>query len=1212
MRNIILLLTLVHLSVSGFTQNPFTYQGVALDPVTLEPLNEQTISIKLELTDGMDVLYAEEHSDITTSKWGKFSIAVGTGDNTVGNFAIDYSRGNIKLITSIDLNNGSNYSEVGSTDILHTPNDSYAEFASRSTLADTALFVKGLNLKDNDSTNELQQISLLNDTIFLSKGGFVSLPKYNAFDGDSSEINEIQALTVTGTTLKLSKGGGEVRLFDGDSSNSNELQFLTKTDSLISLSNGGSIVLADDDNSNEIQFLTKTNNRINLSNGGSVVLVDDDNSNEIQLLSIKDDTLFLSQGNQVSLKKYLDANANQTLSISGRDISLTKGGNITLPADEVYDGDSSTTNELQTISRISDTLFLTDGGRITLPEDEVYDGDSSAVNELQVLSISNDTISLTNGGFVVLPEVETYFEKNGSTLRLTSGYDSTDFIIGSPVLNYDSDSSHMSKFFFDKEKGAFRAGWISNENWDEDSLGFYSSALGYNTKANGLMSTSYGRETEASGSYSTAAGLLTTASGQNSTALGSRTKAIGTSSTSLGSSTQAIGSNSTAMGSFTKASGQHSLAGGVGSQSRAYASVAMGLNTKAMVNYSTAFGQGTQINSVGGLVIGTYNDTLHEPYPLTSSALFIIGNGNSGSTSGPILSNAFTVYENGEVEINQEYTLPNVDGDSLQVLTTDGNGKVSWKSTAMNSVFEDKNGVVSVKNDSANFELGGKVNSFGNEVKLMFNHKREALRGGVVYNNQWADDSLGYGSIAFGDGVNAKGNYSQAFGFGTLTSGLFSFASGSRASSQGNYSFSSGRNSLTTKDYAIAIGDSAEAFGVASISLGSYNDATGDYSLSIGRANKAEGDYSIALGFFAKADGFSSVSIGRNSEATNWYAYALGNLTKASDWFSLATGYDTKSSGRASTAMGYQSEASGDYSFSSGYKTTASGLASAAMGYESEASGDYSYALGRESEASGSYSLSAGRSTEASGFSSSALGYESRATGSTSTAMGRKTRAAGTYSTALGYESIARGNTSYAAGIGIIAKELGEYSVGSYNDTLNSLIFSVGNGSANNARNNAFQIYKSSGNAYFDGSVFPITDNSEGLGTSILRWSSVWSTNGTIQTSDTTLKDNIEPLSYGVDELMRIKTISYNWKDDERKTRKIGFNAQNLLEVIPEVVETHSVHVNEETGEESYVKNETLGVYYSDIIPVLTKAIQEQQQQIEKLKEELERLKSKE
>ena len=97
---------------------------------------------------------------------------------------------------------------------------------------------------------------------------------------------------------------------------------------------------------------------------------------------------------------------------------------------------------------------------------------------------------------------------------------------------------------------------------------------------------------------------------------------------------------------------------------------------------------------------------------------------------------------------------------------------------------------------------------------------------------------------------------------------------------------------------------------------------------------------------------------------------------------------------------------------------------------------------------------------------------------------------------------------------------------------------------------------------------------------------------------------------------MKVKTISYNWKNDERQTKKIGFNAQNLLQIIPEVVQTHSEQTNEETGEVTYKENETLGVFYSDMIPVLTKSIQEQQAIIQKqaqvneeLKKEMEEMK---
>jgi len=58
------------------------------------------------------------------------------------------------------------------------------------------------------------------------------------------------------------------------------------------------------------------------------------------------------------------------------------------------------------------------------------------------------------------------------------------------------------------------------------------------------------------------------------------------------------------------------------------------------------------------------------------------------------------------------------------------------------------------------------------------------------------------------------------------------------------------------------------------------------------------------------------------------------------------------------------------------------------------------------------------------------------------------------------------------------------------------------------------------------------------------------------------------------------------------KVKKIGFLAQELRKVIPEVV----------VGDES---KENLAVNYIEIIPVLVKAIQEQQQQIDQLKKKI-------
>jgi hypothetical protein len=81
------------------------------------------------------------------------------------------------------------------------------------------------------------------------------------------------------------------------------------------------------------------------------------------------------------------------------------------------------------------------------------------------------------------------------------------------------------------------------------------------------------------------------------------------------------------------------------------------------------------------------------------------------------------------------------------------------------------------------------------------------------------------------------------------------------------------------------------------------------------------------------------------------------------------------------------------------------------------------------------------------------------------------------------------------------------------------------------------------------------------------------------------MKKNIRNLDLGLDAIMKLRPIVYDWKDDTGKD-KLGFIAQELRKAVPNVV----------VGDES---KETLGVLYSDMIPVLTKAIQEQQAKIE-------------
>ena len=127
------------------------------------------------------------------------------------------------------------------------------------------------------------------------------------------------------------------------------------------------------------------------------------------------------------------------------------------------------------------------------------------------------------------------------------------------------------------------------------------------------------------------------------------------------------------------------------------------------------------------------------------------------------------------------------------------------------------------------------------------------------------------------------------------------------------------------------------------------------------------------------------------------------------------------------------------------------------------------------------------------------------------------------------------------------------------------------------------------------GNIVPSSDNTYTSGTASLRWSVLWAVNGTIQTSDRRLKESIEASPYGLDEVMDLRPVSYTWKDRPKQGGKVGLIAQEVQVLIPEVV-----HVGDD-------ESKTLGLNYADLVPVLAKAIQEQQEIIERQSEQLEK-----
>lgn len=76
------------------------------------------------------------------------------------------------------------------------------------------------------------------------------------------------------------------------------------------------------------------------------------------------------------------------------------------------------------------------------------------------------------------------------------------------------------KMIWDPNKGAFRAGLNMDSQWNDEFIGPWSVAMGYNTVAAGLGAIALGMSTHATGDQSMAVGNNVSASGHNSVALG--------------------------------------------------------------------------------------------------------------------------------------------------------------------------------------------------------------------------------------------------------------------------------------------------------------------------------------------------------------------------------------------------------------------------------------------------------------------------------------------------------------------------------------------------------------------------------------------------------------------------------------------------------------------------------------------------------------------
>ncbi|NOT51869.1 MAG: hypothetical protein HOP10_11405 [Chitinophagaceae bacterium] len=335
--------------------------------------------------------------------------------------------------------------------------------------------------------------------------------------------------------------------------------------------------------------------------------------------------------NTIALGRYSAASGNFSVAI-GYSNTATGLYATSLGASSIASGNISVALGLNVFSKAAGSVALglynddTDNPdqSLTTPLDRIFQiGNGINNNRKNAMTILRNG----NAGIGTVIPLARLHVTDSSVLFSATGLAST--TPGNPPI-----SGPGRRMMWYPDKAAFRVGYVDGTNWDRDSIGNYSVALGNNNRVKGHSSFAVGTGNIASGTNSTSIGMSNSATGPGSTAIGNGAIASGQSSMAMGNSAIASGFMSTAFGGFTTASGG--------------TSTAMGASTTASGEASSAMGYLTFAKAFASTTIGTFNDDTDTPDPNAvegTNRIFQIGNGIN------FPSNALTVLMNGNIGI---------------------------------------------------------------------------------------------------------------------------------------------------------------------------------------------------------------------------------------------------------------------------------------------------------------------------------------------------------------------------------------------------------------------------------------------------------------------------------------------------------------------------------------------------------------------------------
>ncbi|MBU0763476.1 MAG: hypothetical protein KJ607_01435 [Bacteroidetes bacterium] len=745
-----------------------------------------------------------------------------------------------------------------------------------------------VNDADANPANEIQVLSISNDTIYLDNGGFVKLP--SGFSGSFNDLTDVPANLDTDVTDDFSGDYNSLTnkpdnvsdftndagyITDGNTNWDNSYGFITDPDDADadsvneaqSLAGSGTsdIILSDVNGTGGGTITFAGTGATNVTRSGSTITINStdgtgtDNQN-LTYGGIGVD-IGISGGTGISLTGWDtdesdDVNNGENVSLLTNDAGYITDGNTGW--DNSYgfitDGNSNwnnsygfiTTSDIwtrtgsnTTLQNISDKVGI---GTATPSSKLLVKGNSGSGMDEPIFAVTNsddDTVfAVYPQGVRILVEDDQNKASGNKTGFAVGGFSLSKGTLTNDYLNVTPDSVRI---YIEEDdgskaggnKGGFAVGGFSLSKETTDNYFNVSGDLSAETISGEARIFWYPlKEAFLSGNV-----LVQSADsvGTNSWASGYRPKSIGDYSQALGYQTRAFGDNSTAIGNNADARGEDSYAFGNSAFTSGIGSYALGSGARATGIYSVALG------TIGVDSTGSSTDATKA----TGEYSYAIGMGAEATHKGA-------------------------------------------------------------------FSFGTQTNANG-DYSLALGYQTTA--------SYWYATSLGYittssgqASTALGYKCNASGHYSVAMGNQASAGGTTSLATGVLTSAAGIFSTAMGNSTIASNSCALATGRQTTASGECATAMGRSTIASGSYSFAEGFESQAQQWYCIAMGYNAMATNSWCTAIGRQTTASGTYATALGNTTTASGSNSMAIGFATTASGSNSFAMGREIIAQGSYS----------------------------------------------------------------------------------------------------------------------------------------------------------------------------------------------------------------------------------------------------------------------------------------------------------